>query len=130
MPGLQEGSCSLPLVKSSHSKTLNACYFLGTLVYKDSNWPVLQCERKQVSLLLVSINACSRSSASACLIQCTIICLRFSRASGKYSFHHLPIFPAWNRRLATTLLAPMLLSAMKLGQTRHCCRNLTWLGLR
>lgn len=84
---------------------------------------------KQVSLLLVSISACSCSSASACLIRCTVICLQFSRASGEYSFHHLPIFPAWNRKLATTLLAPMLLAATKLGQTRHCFRNLTRLCL-
>lgn len=61
-----------------------------------------------LSLLLGSIRACSCSSSSSCLIQCTIICFQFSRALGRSSFHHLPIFPAWNRRLATTLLASVL----------------------
>lgn len=77
-------------------------------------------------LLLVSISACSCSSASACLKRCTVIWLQFSRASGRYSFHHLPILPAWNRKLATTLLAPMLLASMKLGWTCHCFGYLTW----
>lgn len=117
------------LLPPATPKHLTGVIFIGTLVYNDSNWLVLQYERKQVSLLLVSTNACSCSSASAWLIQCTIICLQFSRASGEYSFHHLPIFPAWNRRLPTTLLAPMLLAATRLGQTRHCFRNLTRLCL-
>lgn len=98
-------------------------------MYKDSNQLLLQSVGKQMSLLLGSIRACSCSSSSACLIQCTIICFQFSRALGRSSFHHLPIFPAWNRRLATTLLASVLWAARKLCQTQHCLRNSTRLCL-
>lgn len=42
MPDLQEGNCSLQLIKSSHSKTFPTCYFIGTLVYKDFNQLLLQ----------------------------------------------------------------------------------------
>lgn len=129
MPDLQEGKCSLQPVKSRRSTTFSAHYFYRDSIYNDSNWPVLHYEKKRVSPLLVSISARPRSPPSACLIRCTIICLRFTRASGKYSFHHLPVFPAWNRGLATTLLAPALPAATKLGQTRRYFRHFPQLSL-
>lgn len=96
------------LLKVATPKHFPHVIFIGTLVYKDSNQLLLQSVGQQMSLLLGSIRACSCSSSSSCLIQCTIICFQFSRALGRSSFHHLPIFPAWNRRLATTLLASVL----------------------
>lgn len=81
---------------SQHSFHLLSIDAILTLACNDFNWLLLGCERRQVSLLLVPVNVRSWPSASAWVIWGKIIWLQFSKPMGKYSFHHLPIFPAWH----------------------------------
>lgn len=66
MPDLQEGNCSLQLIKSSHSKTFPACYF-----YRDSGVQKLQLATpaicREVNFPAAGIHPCLLLFISKCL---------------------------------------------------------------